>query len=460
MSAVNPDLPITSRSTEAADACRLAMANYAQRKIDVVPQIMSAQEHDPECAMSWALLGLMLHGAKNKSLKPKVVDALDKARLYSAPVSNGSQSSANHLSDREQHYINALSAAVDGQYLQMVECYKSILSENPTDTFAVALAQNELFWLGEMPLAQELSASLEPHWNEAVPGYSDFLACRAFDLEETHHFDAAEKAGRLAVETNADNAWGAHAIAHVLLMRGRFEEGVRWIDSLSANWDDINQIKFHLWWHKCLFHLERGEHDAVLDVYDNWIRNTGHSLTQAMPDLYIDLQNGASLLWRLEHVGVNVGDRWQEMAQQVLNRVDDVSNPFTSAHFAAIMAAVGDEKACDDLIENMQSFSQESTHSLAPRYVDAGLPAARAAIAHRRGDFTAVIEELLPKRHLLWQMGGSHAQQDFFFQMLIDAAYKSKRGDLVAELLDEREKTGFTEPARRVAYEHAAAIAN
>jgi len=55
-------------------------------------------------------------------------------------------------------------------------------------------------------------------------------------------------------------------------------------------------------------------------------------------------------------------------------------------------------------------------------------------------------------------MGGSHAQQDLFYQILVDAASKLGNAELTGQLLLEIEKVGFAEPARRAGY-HAAASA-
>ena len=42
----------------------------------------------------------------------------------------------------------------------------------------------------------------------------------------------------------------------------------------------------------------------------------GSPLTQAMPDMYIDVQNAASMLFRLARQGIDVGDRWTELADK------------------------------------------------------------------------------------------------------------------------------------------------
>lgn len=434
-------LQLTTSHSSAASACALAMDHYLERKSDVSVLLQNALKQDPECAIAHATMGLMVHGARNASLRPMVLSSLENAKKFAAGIS-----------PREQHYIKALEFAAEGQLNDSVGCYEAILKHAPTDGFALSLCQAELFWLGDMKRSLATSSSVASHWNESVTGYSEFLGMHAFDLEEAGHYSHAENVGRKAVDLNPENIWATHAVTHVLYMQGRYVEGVDWIASLQGNWQDVGQMQFHVWWHKCLFHLERGEHDATLAGYDNWVRNPNHVLVQAMPDLYIDLQNGASLLWRLELAGVNVGVRWEEMATLVAQRLDDLSNPFTSAHFAIILAAVGDFDSCRQLITAMMDFKSANDKTLSVHYAKAGLPAAQAAIAHRKGDYQRVIELLYPARHELWMMGGSHAQQDVFFQILVDAVARTGDKQGVLLLLDEIEQIGFSEPMQMSAY--------
>ena len=436
---------ISSDNQLAATACSDAIEKFVRRKIDVVPRLQESLAADSTCAFSQAVFGLMLHGARNHSLRDQMSATLTLAREAASPVSK-----------REALYVAALEKAVTGDLFGMVSCYEDILRESPTDLLALVMAQGELFWLGGMAKAKQLSDAVAGSWNQQVPGYSDFLSVRAFDLEEAGDYAAAESAGREAVALDQDNVWGAHAVAHVLLMQGRHSEGVDWLQGLQGNWQETNQMKFHLWWHQCLFHLERKEFDSVLDGYDRWIRNHEEVLVQAVPDLYIDLQNGASMLWRLEQAGVDVGGRWAEMAELVVPRMADMTSPFTSAHFAIILAAVGQFDDCNSLLQQMSAFSADrADHALASRFGEAAVPAARGVILHRRGDYNGAVESMMPARHLFWQMGGSHAQQDVFFQILVDSAFKTGRKELVGQLLNEIELIGFTEPSQRVAYETA-----
>ena len=215
-------------------------------------------------------------------------------------------------------------------------------------------------------------------------------------------------------------------------------------------------MSLHLWWHRCLFHLEKGEHDAVVEIYDRWIRNRDLPVLKSMPDLYIDLQNGASMLLRLELRGVDVGHRWDELAELTLARLDDHTSPFTSAHFAVILAAVGRFEEAAALLGSMRAFAAEDEGTFGPRYRAAVIPAAEAAIAHRKGEHERVVEVLMPARRLLWQMGGSDAQRDLFFLILADSLTQTGRWDLLEIVLGDIEAAGFTDPASRVGYHQAA----
>ena len=84
----------------------------------------------------------------------------------------------------------------------------------------------------------------------------------------------------------------------------RREEGIAWLAGLERHWEGKNNFVHHLWWHRAMFHLELRETDAVLELYDKRFRNLASPLVAAMPDLYIDVQNAASMLFRLERQGV------------------------------------------------------------------------------------------------------------------------------------------------------------
>ena len=192
-----------------------------------------------------------------------------------------------------------------------------------------------------------------------------------------------------------------------------------------------------------LFYTERGDYDAGLDIYDKRLRDLDSPLMQAMPDFYVDIQNDTSLLQRLELRGVNIGDRWQPIAELAKARIGNHCSPFTSAHCALALAAAGRFDEANDLVRHIREFIALDRGPLGPRYALAVLPASEAAVAHRMGEHQRVIDILLSARRNLWQMGGSHAQRDLFFQLLVDSAVKLDRRDVLGLLLCELGAIGF-----------------
>lgn len=432
---------ITASNGTAAAALSTAITAFNGWKLGAMPQLDGALEADPGCAMAHAVRGLLLHLGRDARLTPHIGGALAAAKAASGA-----------LTPREDLYVRALEDSLAGRLTGAITAYETILATHPTDLLAQRLVQGELFWLGEMAWSADVSRRIAPAWNEDVPGWGLHLSCRAFDLEETGQFDEAETMARQAVELDPTDVWGTHAVAHVMIMQGRFSEGVAWLEGLKDHWRETNQIALHLWWHRCLFHLELGQNDAVLEVYDAWVRNRALPLVQDTPDLYIDMQNGASMLLRLELLGIDVGGRWEELADLAGARLDDPNSPFTAAHLAAILAAAGRFDDAQTLVAHLAAFAktEAETATLAPRIAAAALPAARAAIAHRRGDFEEVIAQLLPARRLLWQMGGSHAQRDLFYLLLADAARRTQRADVLTLVLADAEEAGFSDPQARV----------
>ncbi len=437
--------PLTTDSAEAAAAYSETVRGYLGFRADTMASLQTALQHDPEFALAHAAKGLLLCSIRSLRFYPKIKEALTAAKAH-----------AKGLSKREALYIEALEAAFAGRLTAAVVAYEAILADHPHDLLAARLAQMELFWLGESRWMHAVIDRTGPQWQATTPDYHSHLSLWSFGLEETGQYEAAERAGRQAVELSPTDHWATHAVAHTLVMQGRSKEGVAWLDSLKGEWGNANHFVHHLWWHRCLFHLELGEVDTILDIYDREIRNLDSPLLQAMDDFNVDMQNCASLLQRLELRGIDVGDRWRDLVPSVSHRIGDHTSPFTSPHYVMVLAAAGEDEKAHDMVLGMRAYVHEDEGTLPPRYAAAAIPAAEAAIAHRRGEHEKVLDILLPARRSLWMMGGSHAQQDVFQQMLFDSARQSGRHDLLPILLSEVAEDGFEAIAARSLYGEAA----
>ena len=177
----------------------------------------------------------------------------------------------------------------------------------------------------------------------------------------------------------------------------------------------------HLWWHRAMFHLERREFDEVLDLYDTALPRSGSPLTQAMPDLYIDVQNAASMLFRLERHGVDVGDRWSRARRQ--GRGAHRRLP-VGLHPAALDDGAGGDRprrGGQRMIEGMRAFG--GGDGTVPRLIGARsrCRSARRCWRIARGDHADALDLMRPVLGDMYRLGGSHAQQDVLEQLFLDA---------------------------------------
>jgi hypothetical protein len=202
--------------------------------------------------------------------------------------------------------------------------------------------------------------------------------------------------------------------------------------------------------------MERQEFETVLDLYDKRFRDLGSPLTQAVPDLYIDMQNAASMLFRLERLGVAIGDRWTELADLAETRIGDNLSGFTLPHWIMALAATGRPQAAERMLETMRQFGNGSG-TLAPLVRDYALPIARAICAHHAGQHAEAVALMRPALGGMWRLGGSHAQQDVFEQLFLDAAVKGGAGSDVDLLLERVAGRHPVPPQRRIGYVAAAA---
>ena len=93
-------------------------------------------------------------------------------------------------------------------------------------------------------------------------------------------------------------------------MTSRPEEGVAFLAGSREGWRDAHFMAGHNGWHLALYLIELGRFDEVLDGFDRHM-----APASSKDDATLDRIDAASLLWRLELEGVDVGDRWAPGAQ-------------------------------------------------------------------------------------------------------------------------------------------------
>lgn len=255
----------------------------------------------------------------------------------------------------------------------------------------------------------------------------------AFGLEQCHRLEEAEVAGRRAVEMNRHDPWAHHAVAHVMETQGRLEEGIAWMESLSDTWENCNSLLYtHNWWHIALYYLEKEEIQKVLALYDTYI--WGRAEKESSKD-----QVGAiSLLLRLELRGVDVGDRWEELAAYLTPRIHEHALAFQDLHYVYALARAGRAELVNEMVFSMQAYARKALPYIQKTWVEVVIPGAQGMAAHARRDWERAIAELRPILSRLYQIGGSHAQRDLFEQVYLDAWLRAEQNNEALHLLEKR----------------------
>ena len=311
--------------------------------------------------------------------------------------------------------------------------WEDILNDYPLDAVAFRLAHYAHFYAGDGRKMRDSIARILPHWSQHQTNYGFVLGAYAFGLEESGEFEKAEQYGREATERNPQDSWAVHSVAHVMEMTGRHEEGIEWITKWESDWSTVNNFRFHLYWHQCLFHLERGEIDAVLKLYDEQVAS------QIETDFNLDMCNATSLLWRLEMYGVDVGERWLALTEIAKNHINDRDLVFVSLHYLMALIAAGDCESASQLIDNLRDWSQrEETQGRIT--ADVGLTLAEGLRLSRNHQAAEAAQLLGNAQSNLSAIGGSKAQQDVFKLILLDSVRKSGDETRLNKLLAERAK--------------------
>lgn len=430
-------LALSTDSQEAAAALDAVVDAYLRYRTDAMRHVERMLTADPGFALGHAIKGYLLLLLSNRAYLPAAAEALRAAQAAAAPATQ-----------RERLHVEALACWLAGKLDGALACWEAVLALAPTDIFTIRLAHFHYFWLGEARRMRDSVARARAGWSESLPGYGLVLGMHAFGLEESGEYAEAERLGRRAVELNPADLWATHAVAHVFEMQGRAAEGVSWLEGLAPNWVQVNNFAHHLWWHLALYRIEQGRLDEALRLYDRDIRNLSSPLLANQSDLYLDMQNAAALLWRLELMGLDVGDRWRELADKSEARIGDHALLFTTPHFMMALAATGRWDAAERMLSEMRTFAAEDEGTLAPIVAAVCLPVCEAVLAHRRGEFARAADLLTPARKQLWRIGGSHAQRDVFWQTLVDACLRAGRRQEARHFANEA-LSGLGEGPRR-----------
>jgi hypothetical protein len=329
------------------------------------------------------------------------------------------------ISARERRWVAAVAAWVAGDLPRAMALHEAQAREYPRDLASLKLGQYHLFNAGNSPGMLRLAL-------QALPASADvpyMHGMAAFAWEQCHLLPQAEAAARHAIALRHKEPWAHHALAHVLLTQGRLREGLDFMRAVSPSWTGLNSFMLtHNWWHTALFALEFDRPDEVLALYDQQVWGVACDYSQ-------DQIGAVSLLARLELADVDVGPRWQDVADHLAKRGADLVLPFLDLQYLYGLARAGRPQA-DTLLAHIEAHAVQPQTAAVWR--DVALPAARGLLAHARGDHAQAVRQLGSALPRMLEVGGSHAQRDLFEQIHLDALVRSGQWVGAQNLLQQR----------------------
>lgn len=332
--------------------------------------------------------------------------------------------------EQERGHIAALGHLADGRWHAAGRVLEDVAIADPLDAVALQVGHQIDFFTGQTRMLRDRIVRALPAWDRSMPAYHAILGMHAFGLEENAQYAEAEARGRLGAELQPRDGWSRHAVAHVLEMQGRQHDGIAWMTSHPDAWSRDSFFAVHNWWHVALYHLELGDTDAALALFDGPVHGGQSSVV-------LDLIDASALLWRLHLRGVDVGERWQAVADRWAPIATAGNYAFNDVHAVMAFVGAGRRDAANEVLaaqrEALRGFGDNAGFTR-----EVGYPVAQAIRAFGDGDYPTTVSLLRPVRAIAHRFGGSHAQRDLLDLTLIEAAFRADQPGLAAALVTER----------------------
>lgn len=392
---------------------------------DRLPEFVASAEREERCALVPVLAASLL-------LTVNSAEAYALARRHWARA----QALSGDATPREAAWLAATQAWFANQRDRAQAIHEDMAREWPRDLLAAKVGQLHALERGD-------SRGILRIGERILPANRDnhyVWAMAAFGLEECNRLDEAEEHVRTALAMDRNDPWAHHVLAHCLEARGRLPEGVAFLRSVSDTWERCNSFLYtHNWWHLALFLIDLDRAHEALALHDGrvWTRER---------DFAEDQINALSLLARLELRGVDVGARWQSVADHLEPRLHEHFSPFLDLQFLYGLARAGRQAAVTEMLASLEDRAERAAAWEREAWADCAVPAAHGLAAYASGDVAGaarLLGQAMPHVHCL---GGSLAQKGLFGALHLDALMKAGWNDAALAMLQAEDRERPTVP--------------
>jgi hypothetical protein len=409
---------LTGANAKSADLFDQSIAEFNIYRGDPVALLDAAIELTPECAMAHITKAHLYALATEPEATTEAKRIVDMVKTLS-------------LSDREKSHVKALDLLLAGEWTAAALVLDHHNIAYPHDLVAIQCGHLMDFYRANGRNLRDRIARLLPKWSSTIPGYSILLGMHSFGLEETGDYGRAEHIGRKALDLQPLDCWAHHAVAHVMEMQGRAEDGIGWMIAREPHWTgDDNFFKVHNWWHRSLFHLDLGQEDEALRLYDA-------EIGQEQSVVALDLVDASALLWRLHLTGHDVGNRWNSVAAAWDAHADGQSYPFNDWHAVMAYLGAGRQDRVDQIL-TLYRASPGNGSEVSEWGKRTVISLVEGFVAFWQADYETTVDRLHQARFIANSFGGSHAQRDIIDWTLTEAALRGHMKGASEALANER----------------------
>ncbi|MXW96477.1 MAG: tetratricopeptide repeat protein [Acidimicrobiaceae bacterium] len=310
------------------------------------------------------------------------------------------QARAAWAGDCERAHVAALEMLLAGEFTGAARRWDQI-ARSGRDFAAVRFAHDVYLHVGDDFGRLDSSSGAEKAWR-GEPGWGFVAGQHAFALEEVGRYDEAEALGRAALGLDPDDLWARHALAHVYESTDDTSAALALLEGSVERWGSQELLATHIWWHLALRLIASGDSGGALAVFDE---RQPHAATA------FQLCDQTSLLWRLELVGCEVGDRWDALADRWDEVVERHTCGFLDVHAALAFSRKPAHPGAARWFRGLDRRPADTSEN-DRTFMDVVAPLAHAFRAYAAGDtdrFVGVVDDLGRSAR---RIGGSIVQRD------------------------------------------------
>jgi len=363
---------------------------------------------------------------------------------------------ASKLNQWELGHYEALQCTAHRDLNGALKVYDRHLFSYPKDQTAIMAAYFLAFYTGQKGQIRDIPARVVKHFSQHDRFYGTVHGKLCFGFEENGQIAQAEREGEIALNHTPKDLWAIHSMSHVYDTKFDADRGIEFLLERQENWDGFDRrgpMVAHVWWHMALFHIEKGDYEAALALYDQRLKDFNLKAKEGEESAFL-MSDAVSLLLRLQMEAVGRGllpdltDRWREFGAFCKSRFLDAvgDNLFYDVHMLLVLLFGGDgeskasSEAVDKATAQIFEVVDDKRSWNARRVREVGESVVSGVKAFAVGNYAESVDILSSVRHRMTaDLYGSVAQLRILHLIMLRAGVLAgpERRQLAEQLLEE-----------------------